>query len=497
MNENLVQSFEEQVKKTPARIAVTDLYRSITYDILNQEVNQLARYFRTKYQLKQKEYVGIILDHTCNMIIAILAVLKCGCTYVPMEPDFPQKRIETILNEVNVKLVITEQKYSHFSNKKHCVFEFSEQYKSEIAFMNSEDLNLKIDQDTNAYVLYTSGSTGKPKGVMVCHRNVINYANAFHHEFSLSESDCMLQNSVCTFDIFVEETFPILLCGGTLAVISQKANKNISSLIDFINSKKVTIISTFPYLYIEFNKMEQLPKSLRVLISGGDILRKEYIDKLINKIDIYNTYGPTETTVCASYYKCSKENFDNYDYIPIGKPILNTDIYLLNNNLDKVQNGEDGEICITGEGVSMGYFNNHEETDKYFIDNPFNPGQIMYKSGDLAKKLEDGNLLFLKRKDKQVMIGGKRVEPLEVESVIEAHPNVNQSIIKVISDEINQNYLVAYIHSETALNKTDIESYLKQYLPSYMLPSFYVKIPQIPLTLNGKVDRNALPLILV
>lgn len=495
MMKNYIDYFENQVNHNSFHIAATDENKSITYDELNKKANQLSECIRTQFSISEQSFIGIVMDHSVEMLISIFAVLKSGCAYVPMEPDFPQQRILHIMEETKISMMITRKKYSEIFKNRCPIFQWNNESFAKLDAYSDRNPALKIGGEDNCYVLYTSGSTGKPKGVLIKHENLINYIQAFQAEFNLTENDCMLQNSVCTFDIFTEEVFPILLAGGTLAIAG--TNSDISSLIDFINKKNVTIVSAFPYLFIEFNKLKQIPQSLRLLISGGDVLRKEYVSNLIDKVEIYNTYGPTETTVCVSYFRCTKESFDKNTSVSIGKAILNTKIYLLDEDMKPVPKGTVGEICITGKGVSKGYLNNQKETDKYFVPSPFVENETMYKSGDLGIWNEDGNITFLKRKDKQFMIGGKRVEIMEVETVLSSYPRIKQAIVNVIHDDKEMNCLVAYLTSDNSLKRSDVIQYLDQFLPLYMIPRFIIQLKRIPLTLNGKIDRNALPSILL
>lgn len=395
MKNTIVQKFRAQVTLTPSNIALTDGQIKLTYEELDKRSDLYASYLISNKGISHGGLIAISVSHNINMIATILAILKTGNGYIPIEPSFPSERIRYMLKESEASAIITEKKYSKNVNNtcKHIfVEEFQEITVPDIfLFKTKEFLNDK------AYLLYTSGSTGQPKGVIVTQENVLNYAHAFKKEFHLNQTDCILQNSVCTFDIFVEEVFPILLCGGTLAIPDENTKRDVNKLIKFMEKTNISIASAFPYFMIELNKRKILPQSLRLLISGGDVLRKEYINNLIKHVAIYNTYGPTETTVCATYYRCEPESFTKYPSIPIGKPISGVNIYLLDEKQKPVLPGEIGEICISGKGVSMGYLKKSEETQKTFVPDPFVKNRIMYKSGDLGIMHEDGNILFIKR----------------------------------------------------------------------------------------------------
>lgn len=245
--------------------------------------------------VKKEEFVGIVMDHSIDMIINIFAVIKSGAGYVPMEPTFPRERINYIVDQVNLRYLFTQMKYKEIFNKKDILIFEDEDYAG-----YSEENTCNVNDGKNAiYVLYTSGTTGTPKGIVVEHHNVCNYVKAFKKEFKITEKDKMLQNSVCTFDIFTEEVFPILLTGGTLVIASDEEKSTVENLVDLIEREEITIITGFPYLLSGINNY-RVPKSLKLVISGGDTLRKEHVSNLSKKVNVYNTYGPTETTVCVA-----------------------------------------------------------------------------------------------------------------------------------------------------------------------------------------------------
>lgn len=491
MKNTIIQKFKTQVTLTPSNIALTDGQIKLTYEELDKKSDLYASYLINNKGISSGGLIAISVSHNINMIATILAILKTGNGYIPIEPSFPLERIQYMLKESEALAIITEKKYSRILSST-CKYIFIE----ELQAIATDIFSFKTNEFSNekAYVLYTSGSTGQPKGVIVTQENVLNYVHAFKKEFHLTSSDCILQNSVCTFDIFVEEVFPILLCGGTLAIPDENTKGDINELIKFMEKTNVSIASAFPYFMIELNK-KKIPKSLRLLISGGDVLRKEYVNNLINQIDIYNTYGPTETTVCATYYRCDLESFTKYPSIPIGKPISGVNIYLLDENQNFVLPGEIGEICISGKGVSMGYLKKTEETKKNFVPDPFMQNQTMYKSGDLGIMYDDGNILFIKRKDSQVMIDGKRVEPLEIEQKLLEYGDITHTTVQAYNKE-KKPYLVAYIATLKEINKNELLNFLKLYLPDFMIPKYFVMVPHIPLTINGKINTKELPLIL-
>lgn len=496
MKETVVNLFENEVEKNKNSVALIYDNEKITYGDLNKKVNKLAHYLIEK-GVEKDDKICLVMDHSIDMIISIWGIIKAGATYIPMEPTFPIKRINYIIEEANAKFVVTQQKYlGSFDNKENLIFY------NENDIKNFSDLNpySRCEENTILYVLYTSGTTGRPKGVMVQHKNVYNYINAFKKFFKINSSDRMLQSSVCTFDIFVEELFPILMTGGTLVIANSKILNNSEELFRLIKEKEITITSTFPYFLNDVDKsisdINELPNSWRIAISGGDTLRKEFIKTIQKKIRVFNTYGPTETTVCASYYEYN-ENYD-LETIPVGKPIDNVKIYIVDDNLNLVDDGNIGEICISGNGVSRGYLNLQEKTNENFIINPFNKEEKLYKTGDLGRILPDGNIDFIKRKDQQIMIWGKRVEPLEVENVMMKNNKIKNAIVKPYQDEKNYSHLIAYfIFNEGEEEKiSEIKNKMNQYLPNFMIPETFIKMKNFPLTTSGKIDVKSLPVVM-
>ena len=306
----------------------------------------------------------------------------------------------------------------------------------------------------------------------------------------------MLQYSVCSFDIFVEEVFTTLLNGATLAIPSEEVhNGSLNGLMDFCSRHNVTIIDGFPYLIADINKRpELLPKSVKLIISGGDVIRASYITNLRNKsIRIYNTYGPSETCVCSNYFRVDNAEPLEDGTFSIGKAIKGVEVKILDKNLRELTQGEIGEICIFGEGVNQGYLGNPPEQVN-FVTLP--DGTRLYRSGDLGYVMPDGNMAFLHRRDEQVMILGKRVEPEEVENVLNTCPEVERGVVRAFLDENGLHYLTAYIIPKENCSLWDVKKWLSDRLTDFMVPEFFVRVRRIPLTHRGKVDVDALPVVM-
>ncbi len=478
--------FQQIVESYPDQPAIIEDERVLSFKDLSRMTDQIAESFPEEFRS-----VGIIMRHRAEMIASILAVLKCGARYIPAEPTFPTGRIHDMMTEAEADFILTESTFLYKLQG------FPTRVIDGEIRLTEEDLNERkaaAGPESPAYVLYTSGTTGHPKGVCVRNRNVCHYVRAFENEFHPKPGDIMLQYSVCSFDIFVEEVFASLLNGAALAIPSEEDKENIQAAVSFAARHHVTILSGFPYLLAEMNHLPAIPSSLRLLISGGDVLRGIYVDHLLDKAEVYNTYGPSETTVCASYYCCNTGYVLEDGTYPIGHPVRGTEIRILNQDGEEVPQGETGEICILGDGVSMGYIGSHEEENKAFTVLP--DGKVMYRSGDLGYYLPDGNLAFLHRMDDQIMIYGKRVEIAEVESRLYQCQGIHQAVVRAMTDEDGLSYMIAYfVPKEPGLSISAVKNELSENLPSFMIPEFFVEMQSIPVNPNGKTDVRRLPIV--
>lgn len=483
--DTICEMFRTQVKENPEHIAVFDSRRELSL----RDLDKLADTLAESFPVKRPRFVGVVMDHSAEMIASIFAILKSGAAYVPVEPTFPTDRIRFILEEANVDFVITNKSHLHLTKG------FTQMTVKSGEAINRHALPVGNNSrpDSPAYVLYTSGTTGTPKGVVIENRNVCHYVRAFKNEFNVGPSDTMLQYSVCTFDIFVEEVFTTILNGATLAIPPEEVRDDITKTLLFAERNNVTEISGFPYLLLEMNKLGSIPRCIRLLISGGDILRAAYVDKLIDKVEIYNTYGPSETTVCASYFRCNGHQPLADGTYPIGKEVKGAEILILDKDMKPVPDGTTGEICILGGGVGRGYLRENPESRNFTT---MSDGRRVYRSGDLGYRMPDGNIAFLHRKDTQVMILGKRVECEEIENVLCNCQEVEQGVVCPFTDNQGLSYLVAYIVPKARFSLHRLKEKLSKFLTPFMIPEFFVSMGHMPLTPNGKVDRHALPVIL-
>lgn len=470
--QTIYSRFKEIARQIPDARAIIEDDRTLTYS----ELDAMADAILAKFYDALPKGVGVVMHHGAEQIAAMLAVLKSGAFYVPAEPSLPQERIDYMMQTAGVDFIINDNFCRHLSP-------------------SDREMPDRSKPGGLAYVLYTSGTSGRPKGVSVENHSVVNYCEAFEAEFNTGPGDVMLQYSVCSFDIFVEEVFTTLLNGAALCIPSHAVhNGSLSGLLKFSDRHGVTIIDGFPYLLAEMNKSDFIPKSIKLIISGGDVIRASYITRLKNLgIKIYNTYGPSETTVCSNYFRVDNAEPLADGTFPVGKAVKGVRVKILDKDLKEVPAGTVGEISIFGEGVSRGYINNAPE-QKNFVTLP--DGTRMYSSGDLGYQLPDGNIIFLNRRDNQVMILGKRVEPEEVENVLNTCPAVDRGVVRAFLDENGLHYLTAYIIPKEDATLKEIRKYLGDRLADFMVPEFFVKVGNIPLTRRGKVDVEALPVVM-
>ncbi|MCM1293369.1 MAG: amino acid adenylation domain-containing protein [Bacteroides sp.] len=468
----IYSKFKEMADSQPLSPAIIEEDRTTTYGELDLMVERIV----TKLKDQQGKFIGIVIPHGAEQIAAMLAVLKTGAAYVPAEPLLPQDRIDYMMHTSGVSRIITQNFFLHMPEA-------------------TAPLPDRSTPTAIAYILFTSGTSGKPKGVVVENHSVVNYTEAFKEEFNIGPGDIMLQYSVCSFDIFVEEVFATLLNGATLCIPPLAVhNGSIKGLMNFVDRHRVTIVDGFPYLLAEMNKLAAIPRSIRLIISGGDVIRSSYIDRLrTTGVKIYNTYGPSETTVCSNYFRVDNAQPLADGTFPIGKPIKGVEVKILDSHFHEVPGGATGEICIFGEGVGRGYLGDPPE-QRNFVVMP--DGHRMYRSGDLGYMLDDGNMAFLHRRDDQVMILGKRVEPEEVENVLNTCPCIERGVVKAFTDEQGLHYLTAYFVAREDCTLVKVKSWLASKLTDFMIPEFFVKMHSIPLTHRGKVDVALLPIVM-
>ena len=492
-NKTISQLFEEQVEQTPDNIALVFEDRKITFRELNEKANSLAHYLRNN-GISKNDIVGVMVNRSLEIIVGLLAVVKAGGAYIPIDPTFPSDRINYMLKSSNAKLLLTQEKLIQKIDVENKV---AIDLNSKNPVYNYSNLNLKPinDPDDLVYLIFTSGSTGKPKGVMVTHRvlsNFTNYCNNYVEYLCNSEYLAIASITTVSFDIFAYETLISLQKGLRVVIANENEQTTPKLLNDLIKRNNVKIIQSTPsVMQIFVNNITSMPSlpDLRYIVLAGEQLPLSLVHSLHDlskNIVIYNGYGPSET-----YYSSLTEMNDTL--ITIGKPIYNSQMYILDSNLKPVPIGVPGEIYISGECVGKGYLNNPELTQKSFIKNPYLANTIMYKSGDLGIYTSDGDIICLGRSDHQVKIRGLRIELGEIESLISKYPGIEE--VTVVKQTINaREFISAYYVSRKKIVINDLRKYLSHSLPKYMVPSYYIALDSLPYTPNGKIDRKALPL---
>ncbi|WP_459209775.1 amino acid adenylation domain-containing protein [Aquimarina rhabdastrellae] len=472
----IIDLFEEQVKKTPEAIAVQFEKNSITYKELNEQSNQLAYYLREIYKVVPEDLIGIKFDRDEYLIISVLAVLKSGAAYLPIDTTYPEERIKYIENDSKSKVIVDSDELTRFEKVRE---RFSK-----------ENLD-KINTSSNlAYIIYTSGSTGYPKGVMVEHASVINLIQDQSRRFEIVQNEVILLFSNFAFDASIEQIFLGLLNGAGLVVASESQILNTDQLPRILNQYGVTHLHATPnYL----KKLEGLGRctTLKRIISGGEFCDIGLARKMADVADFYNEYGPTETTVTSLIHKFETKDYET-DLLPIGIPLANTSVYVLSKDLQLQPIGVIGELHISGVGVSRGYLNRPELTREKFIANPYKDGELVYKTGDLVKWLPNGKIEFLGRKDNQVKLRGYRIELGEIDNTILSFSDKVSQVTTVLKKNQGGEALVTYYLEDSPIVIEDLKAFLKIKLPGYMVPNHFQAIESMPLTPNGKIDRNLL-----
>jgi amino acid adenylation domain-containing protein/thioester reductase-like protein len=491
------QLFEEQVEKTPDAVAVVFADQQLTYQELNTKANQLAHHLQT-LGVALDVLVGICVERSLEMVVGLLGILKAGGAYVPLDFAYPSERLAFMLSDAGVSILLTQQHLQDILPQAGTQILCLDQDWEIISQLSSDTPNSTVQPENLAYVIYTSGSTGQPKGVMVPHRALCNHMLWMQTEFPITPKDRVLQKTPFSFDASVWEFYAPLIAGGQLILAKPNGHQDSAYLLELMAQQQVSIVQFVPSqlrVLLEEQKIHTC-HSLRRVFCGGEALAVDLQEKffsLLRGAELHNLYGPTEATIDTTYWRC--QPLDRQKSVPIGKAIANTKIYLLDSHLQLVPVGVPGEVYIGGAGLARGYLNRPELTQQRFFSNPFAPGIRLYRSGDLARYLPNGELEYLGRIDSQVKIRGFRIELGEIEAILSLHPLIREAVVVAREDVVGDRRLVAYIVAklDTNLSHTELRSFLKQHLPEYMLPSAFVLMNTLPLTSNGKVNRRALP----
>lgn len=498
------QLFEEQAASTPDHIALAYEGQQLSYQQLNQRANQLAHYLRSK-GVSADSLVGICMDRSLDMMVAVLAVLKAGGAYVAIESAFPKARKNTLLQNANVGLLLTQQELlADFLDQNLELFCLDSDW-NKLDGQSPENPAPASAADNLAYVIFTSGSTGQPKGVMIEHRQLLNYVHSVMAEVEFPEQAHYALMSTLAADLGNTMIFPALCFGGCLHIIAENRLSDPQGMATYLQENTVDCVKIVPShlaSLLESKVFEQNFQYQR-LILGGEVLTPELVERLLSICPsgkIFNHYGPTETTIGTAVYPINEDSLDHQARsVPIGYPLANTQLYILDENLKPVPVGVTGELYISGRGVTRGYLGQPEMTAEKYLDNPFVQSQKMYKSGDMARYHADGRIEFLGRSDNQVKIRGYRIEPGDIESCLTQHIDIAQAAVIAEHDQgDSQPYagkLIAYLVSSATETPsvTEIRNHVKDRLPEYMIPTGFMFLDAMPLTANGKINRQALP----
>jgi amino acid adenylation domain-containing protein len=492
------QLFEEQVLTTPQKIAVSFRDDQLTYQDLNDKSNLLANYIHDNCGVNPDDRIAFCLDRGSEAIIAILAILKSGAAYVPIDPSYPEERAAYILRDCQPKLVLTHSRYKNKLNE--ILNSYAEDTDKIICIDDRLSKKLvsrhdclspmnKVQSNDLAYVIYTSGTTGKPKGVIVEHSALINLVFNQKYYLNIAENSRVLQFSALVFDASIWEIFSCLVFGGQLFIVDEETRKDARLFIDYLNYNAVDL-ATIPPAFLETLPYEKL-SSLNTLIVAGESCKQSVIEKWSQGRIFINAYGPTEATVCSTMNFYQPGDINNN----IGSSINNITNYVLDNNLLPCPIGVIGELFIGGAGLARGYLNNKELTDEKFIK--LQDGTRLYRTGDLASWLPEGRIKYIGRNDFQVKIHGFRIELGEIEAALDSHPDIKQCVLlakDITTKNIDaEKVIIAYYVSDQALDENELQAFLRKKLLPYQLPKKMIHLTELPLTVNGKIDREALP----
>jgi amino acid adenylation domain-containing protein len=493
----LHELFEAQVEKTPEAVAVVCEGEQLSYAALNRRANRIAHYLQG-LGVGAERLVGVCLERSLELVVGLLGVLKAGGAYVPLDPSYPPERLALMLEDTQAPVLLTQARLAATLPTTAAQLLCLDRDWETIAKEPQGNPPSAVTPKNLAYVIYTSGSTGKPKGVMISHRAIGNHMAWMQTSFPLTEADKVLQKTPFSFDASIWEFYAPLLTGAQLVIARPGGHQDALYLTEVLAEQQVTILQLVPSLLqmlLEAGGLEHC-YSLRRLFCGGEALPLALQERFFacHGAELHNLYGPTEAAIDVTSWCCERDS--RLRIAPLGRPIANTQLYLLDRHLQPVPVGVPGELYIGGVGLAWGYLERSALTAERFIPHPFSerPGERLYRTGDVARYRADGNLEFLGRVDQQVKVRGFRIELGEVEARLVEHPGVQTAVVVVREDSPGEKRLVAYVVSEAAQPAVDgLRAYLKAVLPEYMVPGVFVFLERLPLTPNGKVDRNALP----
>ncbi len=479
----------KQSKVTPKKIALKFEDHQISYENLEKQAHQIAHYLKD-IGIGPNDRIAVLVPRSINLISILMGIMECGATYLPLDPSYPRKRIEFMLEDAEAKCVITTEALASTLETQSKTLRVDQLFSNSSGFPQTP-LELTVDNSTIAYILYTSGSTGKPKGVQVTHKNLVNLLYSFLEQPGLKDTDTFLSITTISFDIAMAELFAPLLRGATLVLTSEDTAKDTRLLLDVMKDENITMMQATPatwQMLLDSGWNEHLP--IRT-ISTGEALPMALAKKILPQVDeLWNLYGPTETTIWSAFTEIK----DTDELIPIGYPMANTQLYILNEQGKLIEPGKIGELCIAGDGVTKGYWNRPELTSEKFVPNPFSndSSSRLYKTGDLARLLPNGKVQCLGRIDHQVKIRGQRIELGEIEQALDSLEGVQSSVVLLNDDQLIANLISLEVTNENTAQINLWKETLKEHLPKHMIPQRFHLVKEFPTTLNGKIDRKVL-----
>lgn len=500
-DQTMMQLFEKSVLRHPDHIAVYLDQANVTYRQFNADINQCAHYLREK-GVTRHLIVGVQIPRSYEMLCVIFAILKAGGIYLPISPDYPAKRKEQIMDNAQISFLIVEAGHSDEERAGCQILTLPDERIKTYSTQNIESIN---QPDDTAYVIYTSGSTGTPKGVMIAHHSLVNRIEWMQDQFPIGPKDVLFQKTHCGFDVSIWELFWWAITGAGVTLLPHGREDDILLMFKTIVDKKVSVIHFVPSVlrvFLDYLGIKRKPlglDSVKFVFSSGEALDVKTVNHFTQLFPtekypcLVNLYGPTEATVDVSYFVCDKHT--DYAEIPIGKPIYNIELMILDEQLQPQPTGQIGELYIAGVGLAKGYLNNIEQTARCFFTLPHDSAKMVYKTGDLAKWDKNGDLCYLGRKDHQVKINGIRIELGEIEYHLHAYSCLAHAVVLYIAPDNYFKKLVAFIQLKNKLDPFELsalKSFMHERLPEYMLPRDYLMVDKYPLNASGKLDRKRL-----
>lgn len=488
MDQTILEAFETQVNENPTGISALFNQEKLTYQELQIKSDKLAHYLRTEHEIGKGDFVAIIQDRSLEVLISILGVLKTGAAYLPIDPANAADRIQFMIEDTAAKLVITDSQYVLDLNFYRGTLFAADLQMSGLP-TPAQSFSVDIDPTDTAYIIYTSGSTGTPKGVQVAHQGVINLAQGQKDFYGLTKEDHQLQFASLSFDASVAEIFSTLLNGATLIMISKEVIHHSRKFVTYLKQQEVTLV-TLPPSFLSTFDLDEL-KFLRVINTAGEAAIPKDAKYLSGSVKYINSYGPTECSVHVSAYEVPTDCQINGS-LPIGRPMQNFEVLILDPKMKLVPVGVEGELCVAGIGLSKGYLNEDQLTEEKFVPHPFDPEKMIYRTGDIARWLPDGNLEFIGRTDRQVKLRGYRIELAEIERCMLQYESITDAAV-IIHGRGDQSSLCAYFVTKETMKTSELRKFMETHLPHYMIPSSFTKLDKLPLNINGKLETTKLP----